>query len=189
MVACGCRSYEANPLSKGCSQGARSNNIGRLIREGYEPKQAVAIAYATQRKAGCKVPKKSKAKRNPPYNVYGAHEEFVESWSDLPGAIQVAQGIAGSPYDKAVVYDAGRTDRGPRGEFVAMFRPNKKRRRKAGKSKRRTYEPNPGIGDLIVLGFAGLGAWWAYSQWKKKQPITPAPVAPTPAATTTATGA
>ena len=39
------------PLKHGYSARARSANIRKLIREGYPPKQAAAIAYRIQRKA------------------------------------------------------------------------------------------------------------------------------------------
>ncbi|MEY5060452.1 MAG: hypothetical protein RIS45_373 [Planctomycetota bacterium] len=39
------------PLIKRSSKAARATNIRRLIDEGYPPRQAVAIAYATQRAA------------------------------------------------------------------------------------------------------------------------------------------
>lgn len=39
------------PLIKGKSDKSRSENIAELIKSGYDPKQAEAIAYSTQRKA------------------------------------------------------------------------------------------------------------------------------------------
>lgn len=50
------------PLIKSKSNGARSANIAELINSGYPPKQAAAIAYSTQRKAGGK-PKPRGGKR------------------------------------------------------------------------------------------------------------------------------
>lgn len=47
------------PLNKGKSKAAVSENISKLRGEGYKPKQAVAIALDTARKAGAKVPKKN----------------------------------------------------------------------------------------------------------------------------------
>ena len=41
-------------LSKGTSAAARSKNIATEIRAGKDPKQAVAIAYATQRRNAAK---------------------------------------------------------------------------------------------------------------------------------------
>ena len=38
------------PLVKGRSRKAISHNIGKLIREGYPPKQAAAIAYSVARR-------------------------------------------------------------------------------------------------------------------------------------------
>ena len=46
------------PLTKKCGPAARSTNIRTEIRAGKPPKQAAAIAYSTQRRAGCTVPKK-----------------------------------------------------------------------------------------------------------------------------------
>lgn len=52
------------PLTKKCGPKARSQNIATERRAGKPPKQAAAIAYSTQRRAGCRVPKKkSKASR------------------------------------------------------------------------------------------------------------------------------
>jgi hypothetical protein len=39
------------PLVKGKSKSAFSENVKRLVKEGYDQKQAVAIAYDIQRKA------------------------------------------------------------------------------------------------------------------------------------------
>ena len=39
------------PLGKGRSKKARQANIDKLIAEGKEPKQAVAIAYSVQEQA------------------------------------------------------------------------------------------------------------------------------------------
>ena len=38
------------PLKTGKSKKTRQANIKMLVHEGYKPKQAVAIAYAQQRK-------------------------------------------------------------------------------------------------------------------------------------------
>lgn len=48
------------PLIKGKSQKAISANIKTEIAAGKPQKQAVAIALNTARKAGAKIPKKSK---------------------------------------------------------------------------------------------------------------------------------
>ncbi len=50
------------PLTKKCGPAARAANIRTEVRAGKPAAQAAAIAYSTQRTAGCKVPKrKSKA--------------------------------------------------------------------------------------------------------------------------------
>lgn len=46
------------PLNKGTSKKARYENIQKLIDEGKDPKQAVAIGYSVQEEA-----KKKKAKK------------------------------------------------------------------------------------------------------------------------------
>ena len=46
------------PLTKKCGAKARSQNIAEMQRAGHPPKQAMAAAYATQRAAGCHVPKR-----------------------------------------------------------------------------------------------------------------------------------
>lgn len=51
------------PLTKQCGPKARSRNIAAERRAGKPPKQAAAIAYSTQRRAGCKVPKKKAKSR------------------------------------------------------------------------------------------------------------------------------
>lgn len=43
------------PLNDGCSPDAISGNIAKLMEEGRERKQAVAIAYEHARKQGCDV--------------------------------------------------------------------------------------------------------------------------------------
>jgi hypothetical protein len=42
------------PLIKGTTKASREKNIKKEIEAGKDPKQAVAIAYATQRKAVAK---------------------------------------------------------------------------------------------------------------------------------------
>ncbi len=49
-----------NPLKRGCSPAVRSENIRELIHTGRPQKQAVAIAYAVQRQAGCKPMRRNK---------------------------------------------------------------------------------------------------------------------------------
>lgn len=193
MAGCGC-AYGPNPLSKGCSQHSRSKNIARLISEGYDPRQAAAIAYSTQRKAGCKVPRR-KAKRNPPFAVYGVRESFEDRFNQIGPAADFAKAVLHdphdlTPFDKMVVYDEARADRGPKGEFVAMFRPNGKRRRK-GKKKPRSYKANPGLGDLAVMGLAVFGAWVLWKTYgdkvKAKLPQTTQPLPEKPPVGPTAT--
>ena len=48
------------PLIKKADNKTRSKNIAELIRSGYGKKQAAAIAYSTQRKAGGKPAKPKK---------------------------------------------------------------------------------------------------------------------------------
>lgn len=162
-MGCGC-SYALNPLSKGCSHEARTKNIARLIREGYDARQAAAIAYSTQRKAGCKVPKR-KAKRNPPYNIYTVAEQFWGQYAGLEDAVEQGRDLArDSSHDKVIVYDAGRTDRGPKGEFVAMFRPNASGEfvKKFGRVFRRGTQFGccSDCGAVIELGARGGSTYW-----------------------------
>jgi hypothetical protein len=53
------------PLIKGKSKAAVSENIRREIKSGTKPKQAVAIALSTARKAGAKIPKPKNNPGNP----------------------------------------------------------------------------------------------------------------------------
>jgi hypothetical protein len=39
------------PLKRGSSDATRSENVSELVRSGYPTKQAVAIAYRTQRES------------------------------------------------------------------------------------------------------------------------------------------
>lgn len=43
------------PLHDGCDRDTIRKNIAKLIREGRDPKQAVAIAYSHAKDQGCKV--------------------------------------------------------------------------------------------------------------------------------------
>jgi len=54
------RTLAANPLERGCSPAARSANIRELIHTGRPVKQAVAIAYAEQRRQGCHTPRRKR---------------------------------------------------------------------------------------------------------------------------------
>lgn len=54
------REIEGMPLIKGKSDAARSENIKTEIEAGKDPKQAAAIAYSVQRKAGGKDSKMAK---------------------------------------------------------------------------------------------------------------------------------
>lgn len=88
----------------------------------------------------------SYSRPNPPYNLYSSEEKFIETWDDLGNAVTVAREFAQTPgVDKVVVYDRGRSGHGPKGEFVAMFRPdyakkNPAKRAGGGKRIRITYE-------------------------------------------------
>jgi len=59
------------PLIKGKSKASISENIRREIKSGTKPKQAVAIALNTARKAGAKIPPPAKSKRRPVANNLG----------------------------------------------------------------------------------------------------------------------
>lgn len=50
------------PLKKGKSKKTISENIRREMHAGRPQKQAIAIALATARKSGAKIPKKRKKK-------------------------------------------------------------------------------------------------------------------------------
>lgn len=51
------------PLRRGKSKAAISTNISQLRKEGYKPKQAVAIALSQARRSGAKIPKKKGRKK------------------------------------------------------------------------------------------------------------------------------
>ncbi len=61
MVATG--SLLSNPLKRGYSSGTISANIRKLVREGYKPKQAAAIAFSTARRSAARRGKKRVARR------------------------------------------------------------------------------------------------------------------------------
>ena len=46
------------PLRRDASDESRSSNISQLVKDGYRPRQATAIAYSIQRKAKKKGTKK-----------------------------------------------------------------------------------------------------------------------------------
>ncbi len=48
------------PLQSGYSKETISSNISKLVREGYDQRQAVAIAYANARKSAEKIRDKNK---------------------------------------------------------------------------------------------------------------------------------
>lgn len=48
------------PLKKGRSRRTIGKNISELVRSGRPQRQAVAIALATARKAGARIPRKGK---------------------------------------------------------------------------------------------------------------------------------
>jgi hypothetical protein len=50
------------PLKKSSSKKARSQNIATELRAGRPPKQAVAIAYAVQRRAAAKKGARTRAR-------------------------------------------------------------------------------------------------------------------------------
>lgn len=55
------RRHRRNPLARGFSPATRSANVRELIHAGYPQKQAVAIAYAVQRKAKCRGMRRNKS--------------------------------------------------------------------------------------------------------------------------------
>jgi len=81
--------------------------------------------------------RKRHVRRNPPYGVYEVAERRVGGDRDIAAAVRMARGLAHSrQHDKVVVYDEGRKNRGPHGEFIAMFRPNAKAKRAPGWQKK-----------------------------------------------------
>jgi len=97
------------PLIQGKSNKARSENIKREIQAGRDPKQAAAIAYATQRKAKSKdrggslmgAPRdpSNGEGRNPPASA-GDPSRVPGDASFVPGAVSHRQPTQmGSPFD------------------------------------------------------------------------------------------
>ena len=79
--------------------------------------------------------RKNKAKANPPYAVYRTEKVRQryghEPFDRIEGAVRHAERDARSKGLELVVYDEGKAGRGPYGEFVAMFRPNRAVKRRA----------------------------------------------------------
>lgn len=48
------------PLKRDASEESMNSNIEQLIKDGYKPKQAVAIAYSIQRKSNKKMSRHKK---------------------------------------------------------------------------------------------------------------------------------
>lgn len=71
------RELEDMPLIEGKSDKARSENIKREIEAGKDPKQAAAIAYSVQRKAGGK--DRKMAKDSTGADPGAPHEHFLQA--------------------------------------------------------------------------------------------------------------
>lgn len=74
-------------LKQGTSNKTRSENIATEIRHGKDPKQAAAIAYATQRK---NIGKKGEEKRKAEDG--DTHRELYEALKDLITALEAKRG-------------------------------------------------------------------------------------------------
>lgn len=92
---------------------------------------ARALVANKKRRRHGKGKRRRHMRRNPPYGMYAVTEHRVGSLAKLGAAVRYARRLSrGKKHDKVVVYDEGRKDRGPKGEFIAMFRPNRRRRSK-----------------------------------------------------------
>jgi hypothetical protein len=129
------------PLIKRSSKAARAVNVRRLIDEGYPPRQAVAIAYATQRAARAKNKAGETLSTGPAY--YEAARKKAVAWVN-----KNQPGLTG-PAWYAAVRDAYHAilDRG--GSNMA----GGKRHNRAGKQPKAPRPPagTPTSGDLYVL--------------------------------------
>ncbi len=68
----------SNPLKRGYSSGTISTNIRKLVREGYKPKQAAAIAFSTARRSAARRGKKRVARRLRPRRNPGREDALIK---------------------------------------------------------------------------------------------------------------